>query len=254
VALACRQAHLVLTVSEYSRRCLQETLHIPEKKLRVVNEAGDPAFHHVPAMDTAPVFERLKVPVGSRLLVYVGGFSPHKNLVELAGYFGAAFGDSSYADVRLVLVGDFETDPFYSCFPMLQRQIQKHGIESRVLFPGYMKDDELRALFHACAAVVLPSRCEGFGLPAVEAAACGAPSVVTTESPLPELLGEGALAVPPGDTEGWVHALVRVVSDADLRRRMGVAALAAAEKLSWKAAAQQLLNVFQEVHSRATAA
>jgi glycosyltransferase involved in cell wall biosynthesis len=149
VKAACRRARIVLTVSDYSRRCIEETLRIPTKKIRVVNEAGDPAFHSVPGLNIEPVFRRLGVPAGSRLLVYVGGFSPHKNLIGLVSTFGAAFLDKQFADVRLVLVGDFQTDPFFSNFPILQCEIQKYGVKDRVLFPGYMKDDELRALFHA---------------------------------------------------------------------------------------------------------
>jgi glycosyltransferase involved in cell wall biosynthesis len=247
VALACAQARLVLTVSEYSRRCLAETLHLSPQRLRVVDEAGDPAFRHVPGLDTAPLLRRLGVLPGTRLLAYVGGFSPHKNLIPLISWFSAAFQSEEFASVKLILVGDFESDPFFSCYPVLQRQIQNHRMQDRVLFPGYMKDDDLRALFHACTALVLPSMCEGFGLPAVEAAACGAPVIVTTESPLPALLGEGAIALRPDDSKGWVDALTRVVSDETLRRKMSAAGLAAAAKLSWQNSARQLLAIFDEV-------
>ncbi|MCL4523064.1 MAG: glycosyltransferase family 4 protein [Acidobacteria bacterium] len=253
VFAACGRAHLVLTVSEYSRRCIAETLRIPPARLRVVNEAGDPAFRHVPGLDTQPLWNRLGVQPGTRLLAYVGGFSPHKNLIGLVSYFAAAFRSEQFADVKLVLVGDFESDPFFSCYSELQKQIQKYQLQDRVLFPGYMQDDDLRALFHVCTALVLPSMCEGFGLPAVEAAACGAPAVVTTESPLPEILGEGAIALRPDDFQGWVDALTRVVADDTLRKKMSAAGLAATAKLSWENSARQLLAIFDEVREKRVA-
>jgi glycosyltransferase involved in cell wall biosynthesis len=253
VALACRQAHLVLTVSDYSRRCLEETLRIPAGKLRVVNEAGDPAFQRVVGLDTSPLFAQLGAPAGARLLVYVGGFSPHKNLVPLIGWFDAMARRAEFSDVRLVLVGDYQTDPFFSCYPELQKQIQERKLHDRVIFPGYMKDESLRALFHAATALVLPSMCEGFGLPAVEAAACGTPVIVTTASPLPELLGEGAVAVAPEDQAGWTEAMARVLSDDALRKKMSAAGLAATAKLSWERSARQLLEIFSEVQRVAAA-
>jgi glycosyltransferase involved in cell wall biosynthesis len=253
VALACRRAHLVLTVSEYSRRCLEETLRIPAKKLRVVHEAGDPAFQRVADLDTAAVIAQLGVPAGARLLVYVGGFSPHKNLVSLIGWFEAIAKRAAFSDVRLVLVGDYQTDPFFSCFPELQKLTEERQLSERVIFPGYMRDESLRALFHSATALVLPSMCEGFGLPAVEAAACGTPVIVTTASPLPELLGEGAIAVSPQDPAGWIEAMARVLSDEHLRRKMSAAGLAATAKLSWENSARQLLGVFSEVQRVAAA-
>jgi len=102
-------------------------------------------------------------------------------------------------------------------------------------------------LLNRSDALVLPSVCEGFGLPAVEAAACGTPVLATSESPIPELLGEGALGIHPSDRQGWLHAMERVLTDSSLRQRMSEAALTAASRLSWKNSARQLLSVFDEV-------
>jgi alpha-1,3-rhamnosyl/mannosyltransferase len=247
VSVALMRARRVVTISEYSRQKISEVLGIRPDRLRIVNEAGDPVFRRLSGLDTGPLHQRLGVAPGTPLVAYVGGFSPHKNLVALIGWFRAACERAALPSAKLVLVGDYETDPFFSCYPEVQRQVVKHQLQGRVLFPGYMKDDDLLALFHAARALVLPSFCEGFGLPAVEAAACGAPVVVTTESPLPALLGEGAIAVSPHDDSAWVAALARVLSDEALRQKMSATGLAATAQLSWENSARQLLDVFHEV-------
>jgi glycosyltransferase involved in cell wall biosynthesis len=247
VKLACAQATRIVTVSEYSRERLAEVLKLDPAEVRVVPEAGAPAFRRLGAIDDAALAARLNIPVNSPMLVYVGGFSPHKNLPLLVDVFGDLAGDSRFADARLVLVGDFEGDVFHSGYAQLKAQVARLGLENRILFPGYMGDEHLVPLLNRAIALVLPSFCEGFGLPAMEAAACGTPSIVTTRSPLPGLLGEGAIALEPDDRAGWRDALARLLSDPALRDRMAAAALSAAGALSWQASARRLLALFDEV-------
>ena len=247
VKLACAQATRVLTVSEYSRQRLAEVLKLDPAEIRVVPEAGAPQFRRMDSIDDAALALRLKIPAGSRMLVYVGGFSPHKNLPMLVDVFSALAAQPQFSDVRLILVGDFEGDVFHSGYAELKSQVSRLGLEERVVFSGYLGDEHLVPLLNRATALVLPSFCEGFGLPAMEAAACGTPSVITTRSPLPELLGEGAIALEPDDRAGWLAALARILSDPALRERMSIAALAAAQALSWQASARQLLAIFEEV-------
>jgi glycosyltransferase involved in cell wall biosynthesis len=253
VKLSCAQARLVLTVSDYSARHLAEKLKIPSSQLRIVNEAGDPAFRPLERPDGSDLLARLGLPAGARLLVYVGGFSPHKNLQLLVDVFGELRARPSFDDLRLVLAGDYESDTFYSCYQQVRERVERSGLRERVVFAGHLGDEELVVLLNLAHALALPSFVEGFGLPAVEAAACGTPAVVTTRSPLPELLGEGVIAVDPNDRAGWITALARVLCDAPLRSRMRQAALAAAGRLSWMRSAEQLLEIFEEV-GRARAA
>jgi glycosyltransferase involved in cell wall biosynthesis len=110
-----------------------------------------------------------------------------------------------------------------------------------------LPDVELVVLLNRATVLVLPSLLEGFGLPAIEAAACGCPVIATMASPLPELLGAGGRFVDPMDQAALEHALGEVLESPDVRRQMRAAGLAAAQRLSWDAAAQQMLAVLHRV-------
>lgn len=249
-----RQARLLITVSEFSRRQLVKRLRIPASRLRVVSEAADPIFRPVQSARADELMQRWGIPRDARRLIYVGGFSPHKNLSMLLDLVRDLVRSDGFGDLKLLLVGDYTGDSFYSCYGQLAKQVQQERLQQHVVFTGRLEDEDLVLLLNRCDALVLPSFCEGFGLPAVEAAACGTPVLATTESPLPQLLGEGMMAIDPTDRTGWRNAIERVLSDAGLRRRMGEAGMAAARRLSWQNSARQLLSVFDEVQPHAAAA
>jgi glycosyltransferase involved in cell wall biosynthesis len=149
--------------------------------------------------------------------------------------------------VRLVLVGECKQEVFHSYAGTIRRQIAELDLQDRVLFTGYLPDDELVVLLNLATVSVLPSLIEGFGLPAVEAAACGCPVIATTESPLPALLGEGGLYFNPQRSREVETALVAVLESETLRRKMSKAGREAASKLTWEAAAQQMINLIEKV-------
>lgn len=251
--MAVRLAKLLVTVSEYSRHRLREKLGIPLERLRVVGEAPDAIFRPVES-SSSEVESRWGIPQQAKCLIYVGGFTPHKNLLMLLDVFGELVKGGKFPDMRLVCVGDYATDPFHSSYGELAERVRQAHLEEEVIFTGRLSDEDLVILMNRSDALVLPSFSEGFGLPGVEAAACGIPVLATTASPLPELLGEGAIAVDPTDRTGWLDAIERVLGDAALRERMSKAALVAAGRLSWKNSAGQLLSVFHEVQRNGASA
>ena len=236
--LARRQARLIVTVSDFSRRQILDYFGERPERVKVVGEAGDPVFRR---LDNPP-------PAEGRLLVFVGGFSPHKNLLGLLDAFAAVIARPGLDDVRLALIGDYQTDSFHSCYHQVRDRVSQ--LQGRVTLPGYLPDEDLVRLLNTAAALVLPSLMEGFGLPAIEAAACGCPVVATTAGPLPDLLGDGGLYVAPGDSSALAGALDRVLRDTALRSRMAEAGLRAAARLSWDRAARELLAVLDHVSHR----
>jgi glycosyltransferase involved in cell wall biosynthesis len=177
----------------------------------------------------------------------VGGFSPHKNLETLVAAFARIASHSELSDARLVMVGEYKREVFHSYFGFIKQQVEDLGITDRVLFTGYLPDDELLVLLNLSTVLVLPSLMEGFGLPAIEAAACGCPVIATTASPLPTLLGEGGLFIDPTNAEDLELALTRVLGSETLRKRMREAGLFAASQLTWHGAARQMLSLIQKV-------
>jgi glycosyltransferase involved in cell wall biosynthesis len=248
------QARLLITVSEFSRRQLVEKLNISPSRLRVVSEAADPIFRPSKSSSSSQVCERWHIPSDARCLIYVGGFSPHKNLFMLLDVVRELVSRNTFHDLHLLLVGDYSGDSFYSCYDQLAKQVRVDGLAEHVLFTGRLEDEDLMVLLNRSQALVLPSFAEGFGLPAVEAAACGTPVLATTESPIPELLGEGVLGISPDDRSGWLQQIERILTDTSVRQHMSEAALAAASRLSWKNSGRQLLSVLDEVQRNGASA
>lgn len=243
VTLGRWQADAIVTVSEYSRRALVEHFGIAPARVAVVGEANDPVFR---VLDDLPMTSRLAslgIMANQPLVVYVGGFAPHKNLQTLVTAFAHLATRAEFADARLVMVGEYQKEVFHSYFSTIKNQVADLGIAERVIFTGYLPDEELVVLLNRATVLALPSLMEGFGLPAIEAAACGCPVIATTESPLPDLLGEGGIYIAPSDLPGWSDALARVLQSPDLGARMRAAGLDAAHRLTWDAAAQQLREI-----------
>src|SRR5262249_29391329 len=145
---------------------------------------------------------------GLRFVLYVGGLSPHKNLVRLI----EAFAQAAESGVRLVLVGDMG-DVFHTHVPELRAAVARCRLGDQVHFTGFVPDDDLAYLYNCAEALVQPSLWEGFGLPPVEAMACGTAVVSSTAGSLPEVLGEAGLYFDPTDVAAIAAALRRILSD-----------------------------------------
>ncbi|MCP4358980.1 MAG: glycosyltransferase family 4 protein [Chloroflexi bacterium] len=247
VALGRRQADAIVTVSDYSRQGIAAHFHMPEEQIHVVSEASDPVFGRLEKAQFTSKMKDVGLSDSQRHIIYVGGFGPHKNLETLINAFANLAQDDTFADARLVMVGEYKKEVFYSEINILQQQIQELNIQDKVIFTGYLSDEELVILLNLATVLALPSLMEGFGLPAVEAAACGCPVIATTASPLPALLGEGGIFIDPTNTPALQDALVQVLRSEDRQRQMRQAGLQAAQSLTWPDAAQQMLDVIHRV-------
>jgi len=247
VRLAVLQSTLVLSVSDFAADDVSRVIGVPRARIRVAAEAAAASFR--PSESPAAIRSAaagIGLSADARWFIYVGGFSPHKNLDVLVRAFARTVERPAVDEVCLVLVGKVSGDPFLTGVEEVRAEIAARGIESRVLWPGYVPDEVLRHLLSGALALVLPSDCEGFGLPAVEAAACGTAVIATTESPLPSLLEGGGIFVAPRDESSLNSAMSALLADEPARAAMAATALRRAQLLSWRRCAEETLQTIRE--------
>ena len=245
VRLALFQARLILTVSDYAAGEIARVLRVPPRRLRVATEAPAPEYEPGTAAGTARMRQHLGLG-DAPYFVYVGGFNPHKRVDALIRAHAQLARESRAVAPRLVLVGKVSGDVFLGEVDRLRDLVRREGTEALVHWAGFVADEDLRELHTGAVAAVLPSESEGFGLPAVEAAACGTPVIATRESPLPALLGHGGLFVPPGDADAVAKAMRSLLESPARRNELGACALVAARSLTWDAGAQATYAALRE--------
>ena len=238
--LAVKLAKRLFTVSETSRQELASRWKLPPSRIAVVPEAPDPVFTPRPPADVRRETETIGLGQGERYLLYAGGISPHKSLETLIdGY--AELRD----ELRLVIVGAPD-DGYLSAGDAVRRRIDALGLGAGIVLPGYVSDEALACLYSGATAVVLPSLAEGFGLPAVEAAACGAPVVLSDIPAHRETLGDDALYFPPRDAAMLAGLVQRLLGSDMLRRSLAERGHRRVQRYTWHAAAEALRALVHE--------
>jgi alpha-1,3-rhamnosyl/mannosyltransferase len=230
VRLAARAAAQLITLSRASARDLQRRFSLPQARLTVIPLAADPAFVPQPAAAIAALRARLGLP--ENYLLYFGSNKPHKNLPRLVRAF-MALQDTP----PLVIAGHW--DPR---FPEARQLAEGAGL--RVRFLGPVTSGDLPALYSGALLFVFPSLAEGFGLPPLEAMACGAPVVCSGASSLPEVVGDAGLLFDPADTAALQAALQRALADSGLRQELRQRGQARAAQFTWRATAEQTAAVY----------
>lgn len=242
--LALRRADRLITVSEDARAQLAKVFRLRESTIEVIPEGPDTCFRPLEANpQAAAIRERYAVPADVPLILYVGGISPHKNLQGLLRAL-AQIADSTW---HLVLVGDYAGDSFWGCYQEVLGLAKGLGLAERVTFTGFVPDADLLVLYNAATMLVLPSMSEGFGLPVIEAMACGLPVAASNRNSLPEIIGDAGLLFDPLSSEQMSATIARLLADGALRAELRAKGLQRAEQYSWKAAAKKLITIIEEV-------
>lgn len=235
-----RSATRVLADSQATRQDLIRHYGIPSEKIVVVYPGRDPNL--VPVTDPDRLHAtRSRYNLCESYLLYVGTLHPRKNLVRLVRAFAARV-VGKHPEVQLVLAGKkgWRSDEILG-------EVRRLDLADRVVLTGYVPDDDLPALMSGAMAFVFPSLYEGFGLPVLEAMACGTPVLCSRVSSLPEVVGGAALLVDPLDADGLGEALARLVGDADLRRDLVIKGFQQLRHFSWRRCAEETLGVLEGV-------
>lgn len=233
-AHACRRARRIITISESGRRDVAEFFGVSPERVDVVVPGCDAAYGPRPPDEVAAFRRRHALP--ERFLLHVGTLQPRKNIPLLLD----ALARLDRPDARLVLVGGKGW-----LYEDIFARVVALGLTERVRFAGYVADEELPLWYNAATALVFPSLYEGFGMPIVEALACGTPVVAADTSSLPEAGGTAALYFEPGDAEVLAGCLAQVFDDDALRERTGHAGPAQAARFSWARAGQETAAVYR---------
>jgi glycosyltransferase involved in cell wall biosynthesis len=243
--LAGLQTTRAMTVSQASAKDLERILRFPKHRIDVVTEAADPAFRILDDPEHARRTKaRHRIPSEHDLLVYVGGMNRHKNILGLLEAMPTVI--AARPNTHLAIVGDTSGSGFWDNVPELRQFIDAHPrLASHVTFTNRIADDELVELLNGAAALVFPSLWEGFGLPAVEAMACGVPVLSSDRGSLPEVVGDAGLFFDPEDRSAIANCVVRFLADDTLRRNLAKAAVARAGLFTWERAAELAEDSFR---------
>jgi glycosyltransferase involved in cell wall biosynthesis len=234
------RARLLLADSERTRRDLERLLGIDATRVRVAPLGVSARFRPPPAAEIAAV--RARRGLERPYLLYVGGIDPRKNVPGLLEAYGRLRAAHPGAP-DLVLAGAVERDPH---LPALRAQAHRLRLGDAFRVLGFVPDQELPALLAGALAFVFPSSYEGFGLPPLEAMACGTSVVATAAGSLPEVLGDAALLVPPDDGDALAAALARITGDEALRAALRARGLERAAGFTWARTARATLAAYHE--------
>ena len=217
-----KTAYKIITVSDYSKQEILNWANIPAEKIVVVNNGVSKVF-------TA---EGLRYQPGFPYLLHVGNTKEHKNIARLIKAFACAKIDQN---IRLIFISKITED--------LAKLIQENKLTSRIIFSSTLSEQELAALYRGAMGLTFPSLYEGFGLPVVEAMACGIPVLTSNTSALPEVASDAALLIDPFDVEAISHGIEQLVNDSQLRKNLIAKGFNRVQFFSWIKTMQKIQSV-----------
>jgi glycosyltransferase involved in cell wall biosynthesis len=244
VAAAARGASLILTDSDASKRDIVQHLGVPESRVRTIYLAVDLKFTpRADPVDRAAVRRKYDLP--DNYVLYLGGFDPRKNVEAALQVY--TWGQGAIGSTHpLVVAGRLPdtSDGFFTDPREIARQIE---VEDVVRFIGEVDEEDKVALIQGATALLYPSRYEGFGLPALEALACGVPVVGSNAASIPEVVGDAGSLVDPDDARSMAGAHIAVVTDVSLHDALSERALKQAAKFSWDKTVSETIAAYESV-------
>jgi glycosyltransferase involved in cell wall biosynthesis len=239
-ALSCRRARRVIAISHSTAHDLTETLHIPAGKIDVAPPGYNPAVYRRLPADQVEAFRREKG-LPERFWLFIGTLEPRKNLPSLLRAYAAL-----PERLPLILAGGkgWQYDDIFGT-------VEQCGLTHEVRFPGFVPAEELPFWYNSAEVFIYPSIFEGFGLPVLEAMACGTPVVVSDASSLPEIVGTTGLRVPPHDTVAWTAMLHRALTDVNWRHEAAEGGPVEAARYRWEATVQETIASYRRAAKNA---
>ena len=239
------KASIIIAVSEMVKKDLLRRVYVPEEKIRIIHYGVGEEFRTI--RDTKSIDAVLSKYglAGKRYLLYVGAAEPNKNLNRLIDAFCVISKKAGMENLHLALVG--KIDNFYRA---LINKTGTLGIERKVVFTDYVSHDDLPFIYNGAEAFVLPTLVEWFGIPVLEALACGTTVIASKNTGAVEAVGDAVITFDPVDTKEMTDSIGAVLSDKGLRASLRERVLDRVKRLSWKETARHTLAVYEEIYKR----
>lgn len=237
-----RKAQRIVCISDHARQHVAEQFHVAAERLAVVHHGVGPQFRPIPVAETQPILTRYGI--DAPYILHVGKLQARKNIVRLLQAFHQVR-QTLPSEVKLVLAGRGTWTSPDIADTLTQLQLREHIIEL-----GYVPEHDLPALYSGARLLAFPSLFEGFGLPVLEAMACGTPVLTSNVSCLPEIAGQAALLVNPYSVTDLADGMHQLCTDATRREALRAQGLVRAQDFSWQHTAQQTLAVYQQAVGR----
>lgn len=238
-----RKAREIITISDSTKRDIQKVLKIPAQKISVIPLAVDQKFNTNVSQDKVKKVKQ-KYSLPDDYLLHLGTIEPRKNLEFLIDVFHEALKDDKNKNLHLVITGK---KGWY--YEGLFEKVERLNLKEKVIFTGYLEEEDKPALYKGARIFTFPSLYEGFGLPPLEAMATGAPVISSNTSSMPEVIGDAGILISPKDKNAWVKAITRVNSNDALRKEMAEKNKAQVNKFSWDLTAKRTIEVYNRAIS-----
>lgn len=243
IQASARRADAIIAVSNFTKEEIVDVLNIPDERVRVIYNGVSPVFH--------PVKERIKIEdvkakygIKGNYLLFVGNIEPKKNIVTLI-HACIALWNSTIYKYPLLIVGSKTCHLWH--FEAVWKVVQQFHAEKDIIFADVVTNEDLPLLYSGAELFIFPSLFEGFGIPVIEAMACGTPVVASNRTSIPEIAGGAALLVDPLNVNEITEAMHRVLSNSQLREHLVEKGLEWVKNFSWEQTARETLKLYQEV-------
>jgi glycosyltransferase involved in cell wall biosynthesis len=234
-----KKADVIIADSHSTRRDIVEFFNVDEKKIKVVHLGVESRFRPISSVEDY----RTKNNLPSKMILNIGTLEPRKNMVALIRAF-KRLQERGFKDYVLAIAGERGW-----LYKKIFKEVSSSGMEQSIRILGVIRDEELPLLYNCADLFVYPSLYEGFGLPPLEAMACGVPIITSNTSSLPEVVGNAGIMVDPNDIESLSEEMYKVLNDKELKHRMSRDGLKRSKMFTWEKTMNDVIEIYNEVLS-----
>ncbi len=235
-----KKADRIITISEYSKSEIIKHVGYPEDQINIASPAVDHSSYYVKR--DREIVKKLGISENEKVILYVGSEQPRKNVPFLLEAISEL--KKRLPDIKLLKIG---TPQVPGVREKLLKLTETLGIEKEVIFVGYVSEKDLTKYYNAADLFVFPSLYEGFGLPPLEAMACGTPVITSNLTSLPEVVGDSAFTIDPYDVNAFAEAMYNLLTDEKLREKMVNKGLKRAHLFNWEKSAEETFKVYNQL-------